>query len=102
MANIDLTDFSDELMEIPHEFVIELNCLVVVSHQLPLSHAGRLHAWQLGDLEPNRLGVIARTSAMQYKAPGKTLARSAASWAWTTFWKEVSDAKATACALLHN
>jgi hypothetical protein len=53
MANIDLTDFSDELMEIPHEFVIELNCLVVVNHQLPLSHAGRLHAWHFESSRTN-------------------------------------------------
>jgi hypothetical protein len=35
MTDIDLTGL-DEPLEIPHQFVIELNCLVVVNHQFTL------------------------------------------------------------------
>jgi hypothetical protein len=50
---------------------------------------------QLGQLNPKKLGVIARTSAMHYKNTAKTIAESCAS---PTLSKAASAAPASACA----
>jgi hypothetical protein len=53
MANIDLAGFLDEPIEMSHQFVVELNCLVVVNHKLTLEAIDREENKELDKLGPD-------------------------------------------------
>ena len=57
---------------------------------------------QLGGLDPNRLGVIARTSSMQYKGAQKAWHKSLMSWESITYSKEAFAETTSGCGLLRS
>ena len=57
---------------------------------------------ELARLSPERLGVIARTSAMQFKSTRKTSHRSAASWACLMSWRVRCAGQGSVCASRRN
>ena len=56
----------------------------------------------LGELNPAKLGVIARASAMAYKHTNKTAGQIGQELAWTTSWKAASAGKVGAPVLVRN
>jgi hypothetical protein len=57
---------------------------------------------QLGGLNAQQLGVIARASAMSYKGTHKKRTRSGASWAWTTSSRAACAARAIVSVRRHS
>jgi TolB-like protein len=57
---------------------------------------------QLGRLDPQKFGVIARTSMMLYKHTAKRRIRLGGSWACNMFWKEVYGEILAKCASARN
>jgi TolB-like protein len=56
----------------------------------------------LGELNPERLGVIARTSAAAINTPTRRSRKSGANWESTTSWRAASGERAVSLASARN